>query len=80
MPAEIQAAAKAAFRQFLRNPDETSLHRKELKKTHRGQHREGSISVRITLRYRAIYAVDGDTNVWYWIGSHGDYNRFNGGK
>jgi hypothetical protein len=70
----------AAYRQFLRNPDEPSLRRHELKKSRRGQHREGSISVSVTLRYRAIYVIDGDTNVWYWIGSHSDYNRFVGGK
>jgi hypothetical protein len=38
----------------------------------------GSRSVAITRRYRAIYVVDGDTNVWYWCGSHEDYNNFVG--
>lgn len=36
------------------------------------------MSVSITMQYRAIYVVDGDTNVWYWIGSHSDYNNFIG--
>lgn len=26
------------------------------------------------------YVIDGDTNVWYWIGSHEDYNDFIGGS
>ena len=30
--------------------------------------------------YRAIYFVEGDTNVRYWIGSHSDYNNFVGRK
>jgi hypothetical protein len=32
------------------------------------------------LQYRAIYVVDGDINVWYWIGSHADYDRFIGSR
>ncbi len=32
------------------------------------------LSVSITMPYRAIYVSDGDTNVWYWIGSHGEYD------
>lgn len=69
---------EAAYRKFLENPNHQSLHRKELHDTHRGQHRRGSWSVRVTLKYRAIYVLDGDTNVWYWIGSHSDYNIFTG--
>ena len=34
----------------------------------------------ITMQYRAIYVVDGNTNVWYWCGSHNDYDNFTGGK
>ena len=30
-------------------------------------------------RSGALYVVDGGTNVWYWIGSHEDYNDFIGG-
>ena len=32
------------------------------------------------MRYRAVYIVDGDANVWYWVGTHADYDRFTGGK
>jgi hypothetical protein len=32
------------------------------------------------MKYRAIYVVDGETNVWYWIGSHANYDTFTGGK
>jgi hypothetical protein len=80
LPDDVKAAAKAAFRQFLRDPESPSLRRHELKKAHRGQHRDGSFSVSIAARYRAIYVPDGDVNVWYWIGSHADYNSFTGRK
>lgn len=78
LPAAVQRIVEAAYRKFLENPNHQSLHRKELHDTHRGQHRRGSWSVRVTLKYRAIYVLDGDTNVWYWIGSHSDYNIFTG--
>jgi hypothetical protein len=30
--------------------------------------------VRIGLRYRALAAESGDDLVWFWIGSHADYD------
>ena len=31
------------------------------------------------MQYRAIYATDEDgVNVWYWIGTHADYDVFVG--
>jgi hypothetical protein len=33
-------------------------------------------SVRITLSYRAISVLQGDTVTWFWVGSHGNYKRF----
>ncbi len=76
----LQRNANAAFQMFLENPDHPSLRRHQLQDTHRGRHRSGSWSVSINLQYRAIYVVDGDTNVWYWIGSHSDYNALTGRK
>jgi hypothetical protein len=32
-------------------------------------------SVRISLNYRALGTKDGDTVVWFWIGSHAEYDR-----
>jgi hypothetical protein len=29
-------------------------------------------------RVNSIYVVDGGTNVWYWVGSHSDYDKFVG--
>jgi hypothetical protein len=80
LPASIKTAAREAYRLFLRNPAAESLAHHELSKTRRGNHRDGSFAVSITRRYRAVYVTDGDTNVWYWIGSHSDYNRLTGHK
>jgi hypothetical protein len=32
-------------------------------------------SVRVGIGYRAVGVKDGDTMLWFWIGSHGDYDR-----
>lgn len=80
LPATIQRIAAAAFRTFLDDPDHPALRRHALSDTKKGRHRSGSFSVSVTMQYRAIYTVDGDTNVWYWIGSHNDYDNFTGGK
>ena len=45
-----------------------------------GQHEAGSVSVSITRQYRAIYVRQGEVNVWYWIGTHADYDTFTGRK
>jgi hypothetical protein len=39
------------------------------------------VSISVTIGYRAIYVTDEDgTNVWYWIGTHADYDTFTGKK
>ncbi|MDP3895330.1 MAG: hypothetical protein Q8Q62_01500 [Mesorhizobium sp.] len=32
-------------------------------------------SVRIGLHYRALAVRDGDDVIWFWIGSHAEYDR-----
>lgn len=76
----VQTLADEAFKAFLKDPEAEALHNHELDDTHRGQHRFCSRAVWLSYRYRAIYVVDGDVNVWYWIGSHEDYNNFTGRK
>lgn len=48
--------------------------------TKKGRHGDGSRSVSITQKYRAIYVPEHGVNVWYWIGSHNDYESFIGRK
>jgi hypothetical protein len=78
LPEEIQELAEAAFDRFVEDPSHPSLRHHALKETKKGRHRSASFSVSITMQYRAIYARDGDTNVWYWIGTHADYDAFIG--
>jgi hypothetical protein len=80
LPPVVRLNADAAFRTFVANPDHPALRRHPLDDTHRGRHRSGSWSVSVNMKYRALYVVDGDTNVWYWIGSHADYDSLTGRK
>jgi mRNA-degrading endonuclease RelE of RelBE toxin-antitoxin system len=80
LPRQIRELAIQTYALFLRDPSHPMLGRHTLDDIARGRHRSGSWSVRITQKYRAIYAVDGNTNVWYWVGSHNDYENFTGRK
>jgi mRNA-degrading endonuclease YafQ of YafQ-DinJ toxin-antitoxin module len=80
LPQHIQKLAEAAYQLFRQDPHHPSLRLHPLQDNDKGRHRKGSFSVSITMKYRAIYAVDDDTNVWYWIGTHNDYENFIGKK
>ena len=38
-------------------------------------HDEHPYSVRVSLSYRALDVIENETIVWFWIGSHQDYNN-----
>jgi hypothetical protein len=66
LPQSIQELADAHFSLLKENPDHPSLH---FKKT--GKYR----SVRIGLHYRALAVEIQEGLLWFWIGSHADYDR-----
>ncbi len=78
LPSQIQEVARAAFEAFLLNPNHPSLRLHSLTASHRAKHVSGSFSVSITMKYRAIFVVYKNENVWYWIGTHAEYNHFTG--
>ena len=66
---DVQREAKRAYVLFQSNPAHPSLHFKKLEG-------EGDIySARIGLGYRALAVMKKHRIVWYWIGSHSDYDR-----
>jgi hypothetical protein len=70
LPANIQRQAKKAFAQFRQNPDYAGLNFKSV---------GGDpvwYSVRIGLSYRALCVRSEDAYVWFWIGSHAEYDKF----
>jgi hypothetical protein len=70
LPEAVQEQTRVAYRQFKEDPSYPSLRFKKV-------HPELPIySARISKNYRAIGQLDGDTIIWFWVGSHTEYDRF----
>lgn len=69
LPLDAQQDAKRAYRLFQDNPAHPGLQFKKLE----GQ--DNVYSARIGLEYRALAIMKKDRLVWYWIGSHPEYDR-----
>jgi hypothetical protein len=69
LPDGVKQEAKAAYRLFRNNPAHPSLRFKKL------EGEDHIYSVRIGAGYRALGAMKGNRMVWFWIGSHADYDR-----
>ena len=68
LPADIRSQAERAYRLWRANPQHPSLRFKRI-------HAEQPIyAVRIGLRWRALGVLEGDDLVWFWLGSHSDYD------
>ncbi len=69
LPEQVQEKTRSAYRQFKRDPNHPSLRFKKV-------HSELPIySARIDKSYRAVGQLDGDTVIWFWVGSHGEYDN-----
>jgi hypothetical protein len=69
LPEQVQEQTRAAYRQFKEDPSYPSLRFKKV-------HPDLLIySARISKSYRAVCQLDGDTAIWFWIGSHAQYDR-----
>ena len=65
LPAEVQSRARAKYRLWQADPFHPSLHFKPI---------GGDLwSVRISLEYRALARRSGELIVWFWIGTHDEY-------
>jgi hypothetical protein len=69
LPEEIQEQARMAYRQFSNDPWYSSLHFKAVHPN------EPIYSVRITKGYRALGKRDKKGILWFWVGSHSDYDK-----
>ena len=69
LPKAVQTLARKNFKLLKTDPRHPSLKFKKVGEFH---------SVRVGLSYRAL-AVDGpDGPIWFWIGSHSDYDKLTG--
>ncbi len=69
LPEEIRRQAKEAYIQFRKNPYYPPLY---FKRVHSAR---PIYSVRISRDYRAVGIQDGNEIIWFWIGSHSDYDK-----
>jgi hypothetical protein len=70
LPSQVQQQAREAYAIFQQNPSHPGLRFKQVKPGP-----PPTYSARVSLGYRALAAVQGGTAVWFWIGSHADYDR-----
>ena len=69
LPTPVKRQARQAYRRFLRDPSHTGLQFKLVISD------PPTYSARVGIGYRAVGALDGGTVVWFWIGSHAEYDR-----
>lgn len=69
LPTDIRKQAKIAYFQFKNDPYHPGL---QFKRIHSGK---PVYSVRINIDYRAVGIADSAEIVWFWIGSHREYEK-----
>jgi len=65
LPIEIQKQARKSYTLWKNDPSHPSLHFKKMEELY---------SVRIAVKWRVLGFFQNDTYIWFWIGSHEDYN------
>jgi len=69
LPNEIRKQAREAYVQFKKDPYLPGLHFKRI-------HSKRPIyAVRISKDYRALGILQNSKIIWFWIGSHSDYDK-----
>ncbi|HZP77461.1 MAG TPA: hypothetical protein VFB45_15060 [Pseudolabrys sp.] len=65
LPDNVRTLADKNYELLKQNPYHPSLHFKKIGRFW---------SVRVGLRYRALAVETGDDLLWFWIGTHADYD------
>lgn len=68
LPIYVQHQAREAYRLFRQNPAHPGLRFKQVHKN------PDLYSARVGIAYRAVGAMQPNGIVWFWIGSHADYD------
>ena len=69
LPESIKERARETYGRFVENPDHPGLRFKRIHAT------QPIYSVRVSKDYRALGLLEDDTIIWFWIGSHADYDE-----
>ena len=69
LPDEVRQRVRKAYRQWVANPQHPSLHYKKIHAT------LPIWSVRVGLNYRVVGIVHDEKMLWYFVGTHAEYDR-----
>lgn len=69
LPSEVRRRARESYRLWKENPAHPGV---QFKRVHQ---RLPIYSVRIGLDWRAVGLRDDNTIIWFWIGSHAEYDQ-----
>jgi hypothetical protein len=69
LPEHIKEQARKAYRTWKKDLHHPAV---QFKRIHKA---EPIYSVRITLSYRALGVKEKNTIIWFWIGSHAEYDK-----
>ena len=69
LPDRIKRLARKNYRLWEMNPDHPSLRFRRVGRKY------PAYSVRVGIGWRALGVRQDDTIVWFWIGSHAEYDR-----
>ena len=69
LPDHVQQQAHEAYRLFRDNPSHPGLRFKQVHTP------PPTYSARVGIGHRAVGVLDGDTVIWFWVGSHADYDK-----
>jgi hypothetical protein len=69
LPIHVQSQARRAYQLFRQDPSHPGLNFKKVNE-------ENNVySARVGLGYRVLGQIEGSEIVWFWIGSHSDYDK-----
>ena len=69
LPQNVREIAKKQYKLFVKDAYHASLHFKRVHST------RPIYSARITRNYRAVGILDDNIIVWFWVGSHDEYDK-----
>ena len=69
LPEEVRREARSAYKKFKEDPYHPGLRFKRVHST------RPIFSLRITKDYRAVGILQDTQMIWFWIGSHADYDH-----
>jgi hypothetical protein len=69
LPQTVREQARKAYRLWRDNPSHPSLHFKRIHSI------QPLYSVRVSLGWRVVGLLEDNAMTWFWIGSHGEYDR-----